>query len=172
MNTKRLIAVFTLAVLAAIALGYTYTSILKLFKVEVTVNVPTSPETIRITLDINTSKGSKTYKDIARIVASQDTEIVFKLLDAKTEGDFSVAISGQAVLKGENKSYTIDMPCLYVVNTTCYRIQMLIPGYDQPLHLPKGEYNVTLTLNWTNAEGKGVLVLELAVVQQASTTPS
>ena len=166
MSTKRLVAVFTLAVLAAIALGYTYTSILKLFEVEVIVNVPTSPETIRITLDINTSKGSKTYEDLTRIVASQDTEIVFKLLDAKTEGDFSVAISGQAILKSRNGSYTIDMPCLYVVNTTCYRVQMLIPGYDQPLHLPKGEYNVTLILSWTNAKGRGKATIEIGVAEK------
>jgi hypothetical protein len=172
MNTRRLAAVFTLAVLAAIVLGYTYTSIVGVFNVEVKVNVPPGTEPVKIVLEVNTSKGSRTYEDVARIVVSEDTGVVFKLLNSEARGDFSIAVSGQAILKGENGSYTINMPCLYVKDTTCYRIDMIIPGYDQPLHLPKGEYNVTLTLNWADAKGEGTLVLEIAAVQEAPTTPS
>lgn len=172
MASKRLVTVLVLATLAAIVLGYTYINVLELFKVEMKVNVPGPSEPVRVILDVNTSRGSRTYENIARIVVSEDTGIVFKLLSSEAKGNFSIAVSGQVVLKGEDRSYTIDMPCLYVKDTACYRIQMIIPGYDQPLHLPKGEYNVTLTLNWADAKGEGTLVLEIAAVQEASTTPS
>ncbi len=35
------------------------------------------------------------------------------------------------LLEGQRK-YLVPMPCMAVHGTPCYRVQVVIPGYDQP----------------------------------------
>jgi len=53
------------------------------------------------------------------------------------------------------------MPCLYS-NTQCIRILVLIPGYDAPLDIDRGEYNVSLEISWM-VEGSGDASIKMSL---------
>lgn len=106
-----------------------------------------------IELNIDSEVGSKIYElgviDIPRNISMQ---IKGELLSYK--GNIKLLLNGILELKSEKISYRINMPCLASINESCYRVTMIIPGYDVPLTVVAGKYSVTLVLSW-KADGVG-----------------
>jgi len=129
-------------------------------------NVEMIPSRVRVELGaIDSPQGSKTYNNIARLIVRNSTGIMVRVeatgKGAQAGTGLSVIIAGRLSLEGGGRSYSIAMPCLYT-NTECARIMILIPGYDTPMPIEKGEYNVSLELSWT-AEGAGEIPVELSI---------
>jgi len=129
-------------------------------------NVEMIPSRVRVELGaIDSPQGSKTYNNIARLIVRNSTEIMVRVeatgKGAQAGTGLSVIIAGRLSLEGGGRRYSIAMPCLYT-NAECARIMILIPGYDTPMPIEKGEYNVSLELSWT-AEGAGKIPVELSI---------
>jgi len=142
---------------------------LKLFDIGINVYVPEKDiiEVIEVKLDIRNASGSVSYPNIAKLYLDRDTRIRFMLLSAEVEGDVMVALNGRAILVGVNgDKYAVSMPCLYA-NIECFRVSMLIPGYDTPMPLPGGIYSVSLELSWYGASGVGMIRLKLGIVKES-----
>ncbi|RLG82132.1 MAG: hypothetical protein DRO40_08365 [Thermoprotei archaeon] len=122
-------------------------------------------EVSEITINLNITKpsGTAVFENITSIELEQDTYIMFKALSSNVNGDLSLILSGQAIISNATHSYRISMPCLLNINKECYRVMMVIPGYDEPMKLPKGRYDITIILSWNEAEGSGRLELKLAM---------
>lgn len=121
---------------------------------------------INMALNITVPEGSKAFPSIAWLDAGNNTGVWFRVIGSDIRGDMKIAVNGKAILRSAGRSYTINMPCLLVKNMPCYRIQMLIPGYDAPLRIMPGNYSVTLILTW-RAEGRGEFNIELAMIKTA-----
>lgn len=123
-------------------------------------NVEMSPSTINIDLGlVRESEGSKLYDNIAKLVVKNTSRIIAKVSEASRPiatndtSNISLIISGELMLSSGDKQYTIYMPCLYSIGE-CFRILVLIPGYDVPMDIDPGVYDVSLRINWS-AQGGG-----------------
>ena len=125
-------------------------------------------ETVDIKLNITTPSGKEVFRDIAVLYISDISYIQFRVLSYRVIGDIKIVLNGEAVLKSEYKTYVIKMPCLLSVGIPCYRIQMLIPGYDMPMKIAAGSYNITLVFSW-RASGRGEFNLKLGIVRGSET---
>ena len=102
----------------------------------------------------------------AAVKAEKPVEIQF-MTEAKTRaasGNISVVGGLRARLVGE-REYTIDMPCA-VATGPCYRIMVVIPGYDAPLEIAPGRYDLLLSGTCT-ADGEGWAEIEVNIVLKA-----
>jgi len=126
-------------------------------------NVEMNPSTLYLSLNINTTMGSVIFKNIAKLYVRNSTRIIVKPsgLEESNPGNMSIQLSGTLFLESSNRNYTINMPCLYS-NTNCVRILILIPGYDEPLEIDSGVYNVSIKLNWI-VEGAGNMSFRLSI---------
>jgi len=134
-----------------------------------TVNVPgesvtVSPHVIEFELPVNTSSGEITYGNLGVLRTNKELEVLLKPAVKEVEGNLTISLSGEVLLVSDEKTYTIKMPCLMTVNTSCFRAAVLIPGYDEPLRIQPGEYNITLRLAWSAAEGQGVFKLQIVFI--------
>gem|GEM_PF-1103345 len=133
-------------------------------KVSIPSNVEMIPSRIKVDLGtIDSASGEIGYSDIAKLVVRNSTKIIVRA-EAIPDGsrqNISIAFSGTIRLEGQGKSYAINMPCFYS-NTQCARILMLIPGYDTPLTIEKGDYRVSLEITWI-AEGSGDLSITFSI---------
>lgn len=81
-------------------------------------------------------------------------------LSASVRENASLIVSGTLFLRrGTDLEYSISMPCLLSVGEACFRILVLIPGYDAPMQIEPGVYEVSLTLSWV-ASAQAELVLK------------
>lgn len=131
-------------------------------------NVEMSPSTINIDLGlVRETEGSKLYDGIARLVVKNTSKIIVKASGAPTPTatsdttNTSLIMSGELMLISGDKQYTIRMPCLYSIGE-CLRILVLIPGYDVPMDIDPGVYNVSLRISWT-AQGDGETQVSLTL---------
>jgi len=122
------------------------------------INIPNITKVIDIKVDINEREGVKTINLGSINIPTGNIQVKSKLVSY--EGNFTLLLSGELILKSDNVTYRILMPCLLNIGESCYRILMLIPGYDSPLKIDEGEYEVTLILKWL-ASGYGVFNLKL-----------
>lgn len=156
-----------IAVVMMISIAYALNSLVGSINIVGTIainkNVEMIPQRVDIDLGvIEASEGSKTYSGIARLVVRNDTEIqVRPRISTQPGGNMSISISGLLVIEGGGKRYEINMPCLYSTGS-CVRIMILIPGYDAPMRIERGEYNISLTINWI-AEGSGKAGISLSL---------
>ena len=103
---------------------------------------------------------------VAAVKAEKPVEIQL-MAEAKTRaagGNINVVGGLRARLAGE-REYIIDMPCA-IATGPCYRVMMVIPGYDAPLEIAPGRYDLLLSGACT-AEGKGWAELEVNIVLKA-----
>lgn len=77
-------------------------------------------------------------------------------------GNLTIALNGAVLLTSTSNSYRINMPCLFSSSEPCYRVMMLIPGYDIPLGVEEGVYNLSIILSW-KAMGTGRLYLRILI---------
>ncbi|MCD6084049.1 MAG: hypothetical protein J7J20_00750 [Desulfurococcales archaeon] len=134
-----------------------------------TVNVPgesvtVSLHVIEFELPVNTSSGEITYGNLGVLRTNKELEVLLKPAVKEVEGNLTISLSGEVLLVSDEKTYTIKMPCLMTVNTSCFRAAVLIPGYDEPLRIQPGEYNITLRLAWSATEGQGVFKLQIVFI--------
>ncbi|OYT39394.1 MAG: hypothetical protein B6U89_04210 [Desulfurococcales archaeon ex4484_58] len=114
-----------------------------------------------IELNITEPKGSREIH-VGSIEIPEDGDIMFRVIDRVINGDVSLTINGVAELYNTARKYEIQMPCMISVNKSCYRTACLIPGYDIPLEVEKGIYNLTFKFVW-EAEGKGSFSFTIAL---------
>jgi len=165
-------ALISLAVVLAIAAAsLAYLSSVGVIDIEGTVNVPGSREAVSVTprviemsLSISNSSGEVVEEGVGVLKAEKEAEVIFRPITEEVSGDLALSLSGEVVLTSSTRNYTIPMPCLMTVNTTCYRVMMVIPGYDAPLKVSPGEYSISLKLRWDNARGCGHFKLKILVI--------
>lgn len=133
-------------------------------RVSISSNIEMIPSRVKVDLGtIDTTSGAKNYSDIAKLVVRNSTKIIARVegIPGGSSQNLSIAFSGTLRLDGQGRSYVISMPCLYS-NTQCARILVLIPGYDTPLAIERGEYRVSLEITWI-AEGSGDLSIAFSI---------
>jgi len=91
------------------------------------------------------------------------------LITASVRGNATLLVSGTLVLKGVQRvrtpeeggsvlEYRVNMPCLLSAGEPCFRVTVLIPGYDAPMRIEAGDYQAELTLRWhASAAAEGLL---------------
>ena len=65
----------------------------------------------------------------------------------------------KVILDSGSRRYEISAPCIFS-NTQCLRINQVIQGYDVPLIVEKGIYDISLIISWS-VEGKGDFKIQL-----------
>lgn len=126
---------------------------------------PTAPQVnpsfIEVELGISAGEGHIELNNISVIEVKTVDSLMFRVVDSRAEGLSSIALSGVARLKSENKSYKIDMPCILHFNSSCPRITVIIPGYDVPLTVDPGKYLLTIEFRWKDASNAGKTYLKI-----------
>jgi len=154
--------IILVAVGLALAGFIAFASITNIFVVNIrgAVNVPRPIFERSIEIEINASSGSRTI-DLGIVTIPGDGYFKVEAYSSILDKGFRIILNG--VLRLEpvykpltgNSSVSISMPCLLVVNTTCYRVMVIIPGYDTPMRISGGEYRASLDITWGEAEGTG-----------------
>ena len=165
-------ALISLAVVLAVAAAsLAYLGSVGVIDIEGTVNVPgsreavsVSPKVIEVSLYISNSSGEVVEEGVGVLRAEEEAEMIFKPVTEEVSGDLTLSLSGEVLLTSSTRKYTIPMPCLMTVNTACYRVMMVIPGYDAPLKVLPGEYSISLKLRWDSARGRGHFKLKILVI--------
>lgn len=121
-----------------------------------------SPSTISLELEIQDSEGEREFRDVAVIDLGDVDVLLFRTVDSRIEKLKSLSLSGWVKLESSNKTYEIGMPCILVLNVSCPRVLMRIPGYDVPLTVEPGRYRVTIVLSWREARGSGKTSLQIS----------
>jgi len=123
-----------------------------------------SPNNIELDLGVISSpSGSKLFSNVAKLNLSNDTyiRVVPVIKEASKTGNVSLTLSAIIYLNNKEKNYSIFIPCLYSTRE-CARIMIVLPGYDAPLRVEKGEYNVSVEIRWI-ARGNGTIDLLLSM---------
>ena len=106
--------------------------------------------------------------------------VVFKPVLRVLEGGVNLTVSGVLTLEatpgGEPPRrgggvYHVAMPCLLAQGAPCYRVMVVIPGYDAPLRVEEGAYRATLKLSWISTGSARVSVEELEVRCEGEVLP-
>ncbi|MCC6022654.1 MAG: hypothetical protein LM560_06040 [Desulfurococcaceae archaeon] len=155
MKNLIMLSLITLLISASVVIGVKY--LLEVNTVGI-INVPNMTKVVDIKVDINEYEGEKTFYLGSIKIPSGNIQVRSKLINY--EGNFTILLNGELTLKSNNITYRILMPCLLSIGESCYRIMMLIPGYDLPLKIDEGVYEATLELRWL-ASGYGVFNLKL-----------
>lgn len=114
-----------------------------------------------IEIIINASHGTIEI-DLGEIMIPSRGSIIVTREVTEIEGYFKLLLNGRLDIISNNLSYTVLMPCLASVNESCYRIEIVIPGYDELMEIQPGAYNTKLTLQWV-ASGHGAFKLRLTM---------
>jgi len=102
---------------------------------------------------IHVSGGIGEYEGSLGTISVSDTGLVqFKPSVVFTPAEPTIVMGGFLTLASGYKVYRVAMPCIASIGEPCYRILTLIPGYDAPMQLEAGVYNVTLHLEWNSSE--------------------
>jgi hypothetical protein len=110
-------------------------------------------------LEIQGSEGVREFRDIAIIEVDEVDSLLFRIVDSRVEKVESLSLSGKIRLESSKKTYEISMPCILVIDASCPRITMIIPGYDAPLTIEPGRYILTIELGWREARDSGKVSL-------------
>lgn len=135
------------------------------------IDVKPSTKIIDVEFNVDSEEGERSVSLGSLYIPSGNVVVRGKL--TSYEGNFTLILSGELLLRSGTHSYKILMPCLASIGGHCYRIMMLIPGYDAPLTVTEGDYNATLTLRWSaGGVGKFSLKLVLEFSESVSNTAS
>ncbi len=130
--------------------------------------VYTIPDNLVVKLDnIADGKGSRKIDYLGKLVVERDTKIrvnmsSFRILD----GDFNdFKLNLKIYLSSEDALYIINAPCIYSTSE-CIRIQIVFPGYDVPMDIEKGVYNISVEVDWL-AKGSGSVEFTLGFIEES-----
>ncbi|MCS7111406.1 MAG: hypothetical protein N3D82_05030 [Ignisphaera sp.] len=146
----------TVVVLAAAAL---YVRSILEIDVKGSVDVKPSTTVVDVKLDIYSREGEEVIT-LGTINIPTRGSVIARSKLVNYEGNITLVISGELQLDSHSRQYRIVMPCLASIGEPCYRIAVIIPGYDEPLDIEEGAYNATLVLRWI-ASGLGKFHLKL-----------
>ena len=126
-------------------------------------NVEMVPSTINIDLGRISSGGDREYSNIAKLIVRNETAIIARSMVDTISKSGTIEIIGGAklILKGNNKTYVIAMPCA-ISTGECFRPMVIIPGYDVPMKIETGEYIINLTLSW-QLKGSGETAVKIKI---------
>ena len=122
MGKVSLLVLILLLLTGALAVTVEY---LVIIGIEGVVNVG-EPKEIIIKLDIDTPTGLKKFENIATISVEPEA-IRFRVVEEYVDGNVSIVLNGLAILRSENTTYRIPLPCLLAHGEGCVRVLMLIP---------------------------------------------
>ncbi len=150
MRRLYLAALAGLVAAAAVALALTLSVLLEV-RIEGVVEVP-SVRVLDLRLTVDRERGSETF-DLGEVeVPGGMLRVRLELVGY--EGNFSVVSSGVLRLESGERRYEIPMPCAIAIGEPCYRVMIVIPGYDESMPVEGGTYRATLALEWS-ARGSG-----------------
>ncbi|MEM2197398.1 MAG: hypothetical protein QW290_09990 [Sulfolobales archaeon] len=135
----------------AVAIAVALSPILEV-GIEGVVKVSPTLRVVDVELVIDREKGSAFF-DLGYVSLPMG-RVLARVVVASYEGDFSVAVSGVLSLVSGDREYKIVMPCAITIREPCYRVMVVIPGYDAPMQVEEGTYRATLNLTWV-ARGTG-----------------
>jgi len=124
-------------------------------------NVSREKEALTLEFGVGSEKGEVFFENIGTLNMQSQGSIKLRVEVISVEGLNGIVLSGKAILKSAETKYEVPMPCIYTLNTECYRILMIIPGWDQPLRIHPGKYSLSVKLTWSNAEGEGKVKLRI-----------
>ena len=124
-------------------------------------NVSREREAFVLEFSVDFGKGEVFFENIGIINMESQGSVRLRAEVVSVEGLDRIVLNGKAFLKSDEAEYEILMPCIYSLNAECYRILMVIPGWDQPLRIKPGKYSLSVKLTWANAEGKGKVKLRI-----------
>jgi len=124
--------------------------------------VPVNPSSVSLQLEIQSSEGVREFRDIAIIELDEVDSLLFRIVDSRVEKVESLSLSGRIRLESSKKAYEISMPCILVIDASCPRVTVIIPGYDAPLTVEPGRYILTIELSWKEARDSGKVSLTLS----------
>lgn len=123
----------------------------------------------RVPLSFTAGEGELTL-ELGTLCCDSPCWVRFKpLITASVCDNATLLVSGTLALKGVQRvrtpegggselEYRVNMPCLLSVGEPCIRVMVLIPGYDAPMRIEAGEYQLELTLLWhASAAAEGLL---------------
>ncbi len=166
---KKIGFILLAVILISVAIVYSLNNLVGVIRIggifSLAKKVEMNPSIINIDLGvISEGQGSRSFDNIAKLIVRNSSKIIAKA--SPTQGyassgeNISLIINGEITLSN-NKNYVIQMPCLYSIGG-CYRILVLIPGYDAPMDIDPGEYTVSLKISWT-AQGSGKVDVNLSI---------
>jgi len=128
-------------------------------------NVYTEPSDITIEIkDVKEGRGEKYLENLGRLIIRSNTsiklEFTFPPAVTRFEG---LALNLEVYLESETKNYVIMAPCIWA-SIECNRILVLIPGFDFPLSIEEGIYNISVKMMW-NAEGEGDIIFTIKFIE-------
>ena len=126
-------------------------------------NVEMVPSTINIDLGRISSGGDREYSSIAKLIVRNETSIIARAAVDIPSRSGSIEVIGGAklILKGNNKTYVINMLCA-ISTSECIRPMVIIPGYDVPMKIEAGEYTIDLELSW-QLRGSGETAIKIKI---------
>ncbi|MHB9302130.1 hypothetical protein [Thermofilum pendens] len=97
---------------------------------------------------------------LGTLVVGAPSKVVFRpTLESVAPPYANLSVGGVVELRG-TRSYSVAAPCFYVRGEQCYRVMVIIPGYDAPMDVEPGRYEVSMRLGWkSSADVDAVLVL-------------
>jgi len=82
---------------------------------------------------------------------SESSNVVFKPEVQLLSGNARFILSATLELEGFAGSYKVDMPCVAASGMECFRVMVLIPGFDAPMLIEKGGYSARLRVSWQSS---------------------
>jgi len=82
---------------------------------------------------------------------SESYNVVFRPEVQLLSGNARFILSATLELEGSARSYKVDLPCIAASGMECFRVMMLIPGFDAPMLIEKGVYSARLRVSWQSS---------------------
>ena len=120
-----------------------------------------SSEVLVLDLNVDSERGSVLFENVGTLDLGSQAYVKFEAEVVSVNGLDKIVLDGKAILNSAKSKYEVIMPCIYSLNMECYRILMVIPGWDHPLKIEPGKYSLSIKLSWNNAEGKGKIKLKI-----------
>ncbi len=115
-------------------------------------NVYTEPGNLVLTLPITSGNGKNMeFLNIGKLVVNEDSSIMVSLggVDYDVSRFSDVSISAVITLESDGKTYDITTPCIFS-STTCSYVQRVWLGYEVPMVVESGVYDVSVKLSWSS----------------------
>jgi hypothetical protein len=103
---------------------------------------------IYVNIPITDYKGEIQINNVGKFFLKEDARVKFEVVDVRVPDGVKISLNGMLILNG---NIIINMPCMVSKGIECYRIMIIIPGYDEPIILKRGVYEVSIRVSWTSS---------------------
>ena len=119
-------------------------------------------------VEVNTTKGRVELDNISRFKVNGTGMFIKLKPDGYVSGNATIIMSGTVEIYGNHVSYRIPIPCLLSSGEMCYKPALIIPGLDEYIYLPPGDYNTSIILSWDKASGDGRFHIDVTIEGEKS----